>query len=158
VQEASQPEKEVQEASQPEKEVQEASQPEKEVQEAPMVPVVIEKAPLFASSTPSSKPYGKVITKREPLRAAILSFIVPGLGQVYNEHLKKGIALALLFYALIVAIISSIFALVIMGSSIWAFCCTPVFIFPAIVLLYAVYDAYKTASKSNEWGETADRF
>jgi len=135
---------------------QEAPRQEQKAPETPMVPVVIEKAPLYVP--PPYKPYSKVAPKREPLLAAFLSLVVPGLGQVYNEHLKKGVVLALLFYVLIVAIIVSIVTMVITSLTIGALCCMPSFIFPAVILLYAVYDAYETAVKINRGEEAEDWF
>jgi tetratricopeptide (TPR) repeat protein len=77
---------------------------------------------------------GKIIRERakspelkSPLLAAIMSFLIPGLGQMYTGNTLRGILL------LIGAFVGFIILLV------------PGF----IVLAYAVYDAYKTAKKIN---------
>jgi TM2 domain-containing membrane protein YozV len=65
---------------------------------------------------------------KSPLLAAICSFFIPGLGQVYNG---EGILKGLLFYA--GTIIGSLI-LVIPGLAIW---------------LYGIYNAYNVAQKMN---------
>ena len=66
--------------------------------------------------------------QKNPVLAAILSFLFSGLGQVYNGSLVKG--LIVYFCALI-----GFFIFVIPG---------------VIVLVYGIYDAYTTAKKMNE--------
>lgn len=68
--------------------------------------------------------------KKEPVLAALLSFIFAGSGQVYNGELGKGI----LFLA---------------GTIIGAF----VFLIPGIIVwLFGIYDAYTTSEKMNKGG------
>ena len=64
--------------------------------------------------------------------SAILSFIIPGLGQVINGDIKKGIILFVL--ALIMGIIAG-----------WIFRTWVVCIINLFIALYAAYDAYITA-------------
>lgn len=69
---------------------------------------------------------------KNPILAAILSFLIIGLGQIYLGLTKKGI---ILFVA---AIISGILMLIIVGYITWL-----------IVWIYAIYDAYNSANKMN---------
>ncbi len=64
--------------------------------------------------------------------AAVLSFFVTGLGQIYNGEICKGI-LFIVLYA-----ISIVLCFVLIG-----FLTTP------ILWIYGIYDAYKTAEKIN---------
>ena len=65
--------------------------------------------------------------------AALLSFLIIGLGQVYIGLTKKGI---LLFVA---AIVSGVLMLFLIGWILWL-----------LVWGYAIYDAYNSANKMNE--------
>lgn len=69
---------------------------------------------------------------KSPILAAILSFLIVGLGQIYLGLTKKGI---MLFVA---AIVSGILMLVLIGWITWL-----------IVWGYAIYDAYNSAEKIN---------
>lgn len=64
--------------------------------------------------------------------AAVLSFFVPGLGQIYNGQILKGIVL------IIVDAINALLMFVLIG-----------FVTHAITILYAIYDAYRTAERIN---------
>lgn len=68
--------------------------------------------------------------------AAVLSFLIPGLGQIYNGQITKGL-LIVVVQAINVALTN-----VLIG-----------FIFYPIVLVYAVFDAYRTAQRINAYGE-----
>ena len=75
-----------------------------------------------------------IITKeKNPGVAAVLSFIYPGLGQIYNEEIKKGI----IFVVIGIALVFSMFLLIgfILYPTFWA---------------YNVYDAYKTAKATQK--------
>ena len=61
---------------------------------------------------------------------AILSFIIPGVGQAINGYKKKGI---IMFIIAVLLVLVSMFILPIIGNVIY-------FIFS----LYSAYDAYKT--------------
>ena len=64
------------------------------------------------------------------LTAAVLSFIIPGLGQFYNGQVKKAIVLFIL------AIIFRALSMYLIGIP-----------FYIIVWFYGIYDAYKTAQR-----------
>ncbi len=64
--------------------------------------------------------------------AAVLSFLIPGLGQIYNGHIVKGLILVVV-QAVNVALMH-----VIVG-----------FVFYPIVLVYAIFDAYRSAERIN---------
>lgn len=68
--------------------------------------------------------------------AAVLSFLIPGLGQIYNGQITKGL-LIVVVQAINVALTN-----VLIG-----------FVFYPIVLVYAVFDAYRTAQRINAYGE-----
>ena len=73
-----------------------------------------------------------VNSDKNPILAAILSFLIVGLGQIYLGLTKKGI---ILFVA---AFVSGILTLFIIGWLLWL-----------IVWGYAIYDAYNSANKMN---------
>ena len=108
---------------------------------APTPPPV---APVYASASAAPK---------NPLVSAILSFLIPGLGQILNGQIKKGIILLvldLIIWGVVVVIYligGGILAAFTMGVG--CLCCLPIFIVPLIVCLYAAYDAYKTARDIN---------
>ena len=64
--------------------------------------------------------------------AAVLSFLIQGLGQIYNGQILKGLLLVVI-QAINVALMNVLIGFV---------------TFP-IVLVYAVYDAYRSAEKIN---------
>lgn len=68
--------------------------------------------------------------EKNPTLALILSFLISGLGQIYNGNVLKGIILLILVYFLILTIIGAIF-----GVILW---------------VYGMYDAYTTAKRINE--------
>lgn len=74
--------------------------------------------------------------RRNPGVAAVLSFFIPGLGQIYNGELTKGLVIVF------VTAISWMLTKIIIG----AFILIPLWI-------WAIYDAYKTAEKINTLGE-----
>lgn len=73
-----------------------------------------------------------VAERKNPGLAAVLSFLVVGLGQIYNGQIAKGLLL------LVGAIISGVLMLVLIG-----------FVFWFIIWIYAIYDAYNTAKRIN---------
>lgn len=73
--------------------------------------------------------------QKNPGLAAILSFFIVGLGQIYNGQIGKGIGL------MVAAMISGLLCTVVIG-----------FILLPAVWIYAIYDAYKTAEKINQGG------
>jgi TM2 domain-containing membrane protein YozV len=77
------------------------------------------------------------VEKKSTGIAAVLSFVVPGLGQIYNGQIGKGILFV------IISIILVLSMLVLVG-----------FILYPLFWVYNIYDAYKTAQKINA-GEIA---
>ena len=75
---------------------------------------------------------GNIQNQKSPGLAAVLSFFIVGLGQIYNGQITKGLLL------LLGAIISGVLMLILIG-----------FIFWLIIWLYAIYDAYNTAKRIN---------
>ena len=74
-----------------------------------------------------------------PFVAAVLSVVFPGVGQLYNRELQKGIAVMV---ASVVALVSVVFGVGIV-------------LYPA-VWLYALWDAYKVADRQGEEREVED--
>ncbi len=70
---------------------------------------------------------------RNPVRAAILSLIVAGLGQIYNGQIGKGVIF------IVIQLINGALTAVLIG---W--------ILLPIVGLWAMIDAYMTAKRNNE--------
>jgi TM2 domain-containing membrane protein YozV len=75
---------------------------------------------------------GKVINRKEPVFGLILSFFIPGLGQVYNGDLGKGLVL------FIAAVISVCLMFLCIG-----------FVTYIVIWLYSMFDAYNYAEKIN---------
>lgn len=80
-----------------------------------------------------------VSSDKSPGLAAVLSFLIIGLGQVYLGLTKKGIILFVL------AIISGILMLVLVGWILWL-----------LVWGYAIYDAYNSGEKMRNGIEVED--
>ncbi len=70
-------------------------------------------------------------SEKNPILAAILSFIITGLGQLYNGDLKK----AALFFG----------AQVLVALILWRISWTIGYLVTLGIWLYAIYDAYKSA-------------
>lgn len=88
-----------------------------------------DRAPQTVSST--NRPV--VVSDKSSFLAAVLSFFIIGLGQVYIGLTKKGI---ILFCA---AIVAGILTLVIIGFVLWF-----------LIWVYAIYDAYNSCEKMNQ--------
>ncbi|MBE6505706.1 MAG: zinc-ribbon domain-containing protein [Methanobrevibacter millerae] len=80
-----------------------------------------------------------LVNQKSPGLAALLSFLIVGLGQVYVGLTKKGI---LLFLG---AIISGILMLVLIGWITWL-----------LIWGYGIFDAYNSAEKINQGIDVAD--
>ena len=78
--------------------------------------------------------------EKDPTLAAILSFLIVGLGQIYLGLTKKGIIL------FIGAVISLILTLVIIGFVTWL-----------LIWGYSIYDAHNSAQKMNKGMVVEDR-
>ncbi len=74
---------------------------------------------------------------KNPALAAILSFLINGLGQIYNGEIAKGIII------IVVQIVNGLLTMVIIG-----------FITLPIVWIWSIYDAYTVAQKINEEATT----
>jgi TM2 domain-containing membrane protein YozV len=64
--------------------------------------------------------------------AAVLSFFIPGLGQIYNGQILKGLVL------IVIDAINVLLMFILIG-----------YVTHVITVVYAVYDAYKTADRIN---------
>ncbi|MEJ7631992.1 MAG: hypothetical protein WKF28_05755 [Rubrobacteraceae bacterium] len=64
--------------------------------------------------------------------AAVLSFFLPGLGQIYNGEILKGLVL------IVIDAINAALMFVLIG-----------FVTHVITVIYAIYDAYSTAEQIN---------
>lgn len=73
------------------------------------------------------RPAAPVVAAKSPGVAAALSFVIPGLGQLYNEQIIKGLV---------------VFAAAIVGLS---FCVVP----GLVVWLAGIFDAYSSAQRIN---------
>ncbi|MEW5954896.1 MAG: hypothetical protein AB1815_14490 [Bacillota bacterium] len=70
--------------------------------------------------------------QKNPGLAAVLSFFITGLGQIYNGSVGKGVAL------IVVQVINALLMFVVVG-----------FLTYPLVWIYGVYDAYKGAERHN---------
>lgn len=73
------------------------------------------------------------INRKEPILSLILSFLLPGLGQIYNGQVRKGI-------------------IMIIGYILLSWTC----LIPILMWLYGMYDGYTTAVKINSGQTIAD--
>ena len=82
---------------------------------------------------PSSVPVASLLDGRNPLVAALLSALFPGLGHVYARDIDTGLFFAVSF---ILAVLSLLVAIgVVLVPAIW---------------LYAIYDAAKAAERRDQ--------
>lgn len=72
------------------------------------------------------------VGEKSPGLAAVLSFLIVGLGHIYNGQIGKGIVLIICY------VISILLCFVLIG-----------FILFPILWIYGIYDAYNTAKKIN---------
>jgi TM2 domain-containing membrane protein YozV len=87
-----------------------------------------------------------ILKKKNPGLAAVISFIVPGVGQLYNGEIAKGIII--LIGSWIIGWLVGIFFLShggLYNSGYYIF----IVLFNIIIRTYASYDAYVTAKKLN---------
>ena len=80
---------------------------------------------------------------KKALLAAILSLVIPGVGQLYNKQIVKGVLL------IIFSLLPTVFWYVMlsMGFSLFQTIWTYVLMF--VIWIYAIIDAYRTAKKIN---------
>lgn len=74
----------------------------------------------------------KVESEKSPAIALILSFIFPGIGQLYNDQKSKCVKL------IIISIICLVLSIIVIGAFLYF-----------IVWIYGMYDAYKSAKAIN---------
>lgn len=91
-----------------------------------------EKAEICPKCGVRVKPVPIRTEKKSSGIAAIASFFIPGLGQIYNGQIGKGIMF------IIISIIFGLLMLVLIG-----------FILLPLFWIYNIYDAYSTAEKIN---------
>jgi hypothetical protein len=90
---------------------------------------------------------------KNPILSAILSLIIPGLGQIINGQVKKGLVLlvgfVVLWFVILIAYLFGGTIAAVFSGGLGLCCCLPVFLVPFLVNLYAAYDAYKVANDLN---------
>ena len=86
------------------------------------------------STAAAGAPHVVVVrTEKSPALAVLLSFLLPGLGQIYNDQAQKGI------YFLVAAVVSSILIVLLIGLL-----TTPV------IWIWSMVDAYQVADRKNK--------
>lgn len=86
----------------------------------------------------ADKTLDNVLEGGNPFVAAVLSAIFPGLGQIYNRELEKGIVI------IVAGFVSVFLGIVFIG-----------FLLLPLVWLYAIYDAYTVADRQRSAVEQA---
>lgn len=135
-----------------------APEPSKETMPA-TVPASVPAVPAAQPPEPPKVPEQLVpasapAEKKEPLLSLILSAIIPGLGQLYNGQVKKGIILLISCILLWIVVI-------VLSSTMTRYngisgCCCLTFWIPLLVNVYAAYDAYTTTNKINKGESVKD--
>lgn len=87
-----------------------------------------------ARHTSTVGPYEKEHQK-SPGLAALLSGLIPGLGQVYNGQVGKGVLILIFFMFSVILVINILFFFR--------------YVLPLIIWSYGIYDAYQTAEWNN---------
>lgn len=82
---------------------------------------------------------GESYKRKEPILSLILSFFIPGLGQIYNGQTERGIIL------LIAAFVSAFLILFLIGIALYL-----------AVWVFSMYDAFISAKKINN-GEPVNK-
>lgn len=82
---------------------------------------------------PPSTAVESLLDGRDPLVAALLSALFPGLGHIYARRIERGLAFALLFLLAMLSLV------VVIG-----------FVLVPAVWLYAIYDAAKAADRRDQ--------
>ena len=87
---------------------------------------------------------------KNPIIAAVLSFVIPGVGQIYNGEMKKGLVLlgATVGSAIVIGIgFFVLSALTGVGGCL----CFPILLVPLGIGLFSIYDAYMGAQGKPVW-------
>lgn len=118
-----------------------------------------------APAAPSAPVTPGIVKIKEPILSALLSFLLSGLGQIYNGQVKKGLCFLILDFVFAFGLIFVIFGgSMIMGLlTFWAgglgmCCCFPFIFLPFLWRIYFMYDAYKDAVKINRGEIVQDWF
>ncbi len=80
---------------------------------------------------------------KSPGLAAVLSFFLPGLGQVYNGRIAKGLVLFVLGPLVFLGVLGWVVIGYVLFVPLW---------------IYAIYDAYRTAERINAARGTTSTF
>jgi hypothetical protein len=98
--------------------------------------------------------------RKMPLLAAILSFFIPGLGQLYDGKFLRGL-MVFIVYLVLWGVVTAVYVFGVLGgmlTSVITFgatlglstlCCMPILFVPIIYNLWAAYDAHKIADRIN---------
>lgn len=104
-------------------------------------------APMYSPVPPAGVP------AKNPIVSAVVSLIIPGVGQIINGQMKKGLILLVGYIVLwIVVVVLYMFGGILLGAltmGITSCLCCFLYLIPFVVNLYAAYDAYKTANDLN---------
>lgn len=82
--------------------------------------------------------------------AALLSFVFPGLGQLYNGRWLRGIFMAIFFWVVVVLMAATYMGLIWVVQTWGLLCGWAVFLLPVLMWLWSIYDAYKISKNINE--------
>ena len=100
----------------------------------------------------------KTPKSNKPIISVLLSAFWPGVGQIYNGQLKKGL-LFLIGQGIIAAIAYAVyFASGIASSGVCCLLGIPLLFTPLLVWAYGIFDAYKTAKRQVGGKKTKDIF
>lgn len=86
--------------------------------------------------------------KKRAWLAALLSFIFPGLGQIYNGRILRGIFMAIM-YTIVLVLMAATTIIAVYYYGMIGLVCILGFIIPVFMWLWSIYDAYKKAKKIN---------
>jgi TM2 domain-containing membrane protein YozV len=89
---------------------------------------------------------------KNPIVSAVVSLIIPGLGQIINGQMKKGLILLVGWIVLwiVLFIVSTVGSIILTAVTvIGGLCCCFGYILPLVVNLFAAYDAFKVAKDIN---------
>lgn len=91
-----------------------------------------------------------MVNKKSEALALILSLIIPGLGQIYNGRIAKGLMLLVAGIVLVALSFIVLFLPFGFGGVLWFLFLLPFFLC-FVVWIYAMYDAFKEAKEYNQY-------